>query len=158
MTTENNTLLTGQEREDYIKAHFTPETVIPETLMIETTTTSDYEMWYDGKDEDTQELIDEISDRTSHITDEEQYDEFIESLDDEGIITAGEFENRFEGEFDYGYELLGWVEEMIDSSGYLENVPNFIKNHISYEEIWQCELRYDYSTIDFNNRIYLFRN
>jgi len=156
--TENNTLLTGQEREDYIKAHFTPETVIPETLAIEAPTTDAYEMWYDGKDEDTQALIDEISDRTSHITEESEYDEFIEELDSEGITTAGEFEDRFEGEFDYGYELLGWVEEMIDSSGYLENVPDFIKNHISYEEIWQCELRYDYSTIDLNGRIYLFRN
>ena len=154
--TENNTLLTGQAREDYIKAHFTPTTMIPETLMIETTDA--YEVWYDGKDEDTQSLIDEISELTSHITEESEYDEFIEELDDEGITSADEFTDRFEAEFDYGYELFGWVEEMIDSSGYLENVPDFIKNHISYEEIWQCELRFDYSTIDLNGRIYLFRN
>ena len=150
----NNILLNGQEREDYIKTRFGTETEIQTA----TEKTDAYEKWYDGKDEDVQELIDEVSDRTNGITEESEYDEFIEELDSEGITSSDEFEDRFEGEFDYGYDLLGWVEELIDSSGYLENVPDFIKNHISYEEIWQCELRYDYSTIDFNGRIYLFRN
>ena len=159
----NNTiLLTGQEREDYIKAHFTPDTVVPDELMIESTVTdkaqSDFEKWYDGKDEDTQELIDEISDRTYYIIDELEYDEFIELLDDEGITSANDFEDRFECEFEYHRELLEWVEEMIDDGGYLGDVPDFIKNHIDYEAIWNCELRFDYSTIEFNGKTYLFRN
>ena len=152
--TENNTLLTGQAREEYIKAHFTPETMIPEI----TETTDAYEKWYDGKDEDTQELIDEISDRTDCITEEIEYDEFIELLDDEGITSADDFTDRFEGEFQYRRDLMEWVEEMIDSTEYLKDVPAFISNHIDYESIWDCELRFDYSIIEYNNRTYLFHN
>ena len=159
----NNTiLLTGQAREDYIKAHFTPDMVVPNELMIEETTVSSgeqskYEVWYDGKDEDKQELIDSISHMTYHIIDEEEYDEFIELLDDEGMTSADDFTDRFEGEFDTDTELYEWVEQMIDDSMYLKDVPDFIKNHINYEDIWNCELRYDYTNIQFNDRVYLFR-
>ena len=156
--TENNILLTGQAREDYIATHFTSDTVIPETLMIETSVEGAYEKWYDGRGAMMQELIDEISDRTSCITEEIEYDEFIELLDDEGITTADDFMDRFECEFQYHRDLLDWVEELIDSSGYMENVPSFIANHIDYQAVWDCELRYDYSTIEYNGKTYLFRN
>ena len=166
----NNTiLLTGQAREDYIKAHFTPDMVIPDSLEIETEellesvspefkkAREDFANWYDGKDEDQQEFIDEISDRTYSIIDEEDYDEFIELLDDEGINDADDFTDRFEAEFEYESELIQWVEELVEASGYLNDVPAFIANHIDYQSVWQCELRYDYSIIEFNNHLFLFR-
>ena len=166
----NNTiLLTGQAREDYIRAHFTPDMVIPDSLEIETEellesvspefkkAREDFANWYDGKDEDKQEFIDEISDRTYSIIDEEDYDEFIELLEDEGIKDADDFSDRFEAEFEYESELIGWVEEMVEEMGYLNDVPAFIKNHIDYQSVWQCELRYDYSIIEFNNHMFLFR-
>ena len=158
----NTVLLTGQAREDYIKAHFAPDMVVPNELMIEETTVSSeeqskYEVWYDGRGAMMQELIDSISDRTYHIIDEDEYDDFIELLDDEGVRDADGFTDRFEGEFDTETELYDWVEQMIDDSMYLKDVPDFIKNHINYEDIWSCELRYDYTTIQFNDRVYLFR-
>jgi len=163
MTTENTILLTGQEREDYIAKHFSPGMVVPDELMIEDKVSpefrksqQDFAEWYDAKSEDEQELIDAISDRTYYIIDEDEYDEFIEELDSEGITTAEEFEDRFEAEFEYGSDLLGWVEELVDSSGYLDSVPDFIRSHIDYQSVWDCELRYDYSIIEFNNRLYLF--
>ena len=166
----NNTiLLTGQAREDYIKAHFTPDMVIPDSLEIEAEellesvspefkkAREDFANWYDGKDEETRALIDEISDRTYSIIDEDDYDDFIELLDSEGITASDEFVDRFEAEFEYKSDLIGWVEEMIYEHEYLKDVPDFIKNHIDYETIWQCELRYDYTIIEFNNHMFLFR-
>ena len=157
----NNTiLLTGQEREDYIKAHFTPDMVVPDELMIESTVTdksqSDFEKWYDGKDEDTQELIDAISDRTYYIIDEEEYDEFISELDSEGITTASEFEDRFETEVESESDLYDWVESMMDDCGYLNDVPDFLKNHIDWESVWNCEMRHDYYVIEFVSKSYVF--
>ena len=161
----NTILLTGQAREDYIKAHFTPDMVVPETLMIEETVSpefikarEDFATWYDSKDEDTQELIDEIADRTYYIIEENEYDEFISELDSEGITTASEFEDRFEVEVESESDLYDWCESMMDDCGYLREVPSFISNHIDYKAIWDCELRFDYSTIEFNGKTYLFHN
>jgi len=157
----NNTiLLTGQAREDYIKAHFAPDMVVPESLMIEETVSSEaqdaYEKWYDGKDEDTQELIDAISDRTNYIIDEEEYDEFISELDSEGITSASEFEDRFEVEVESESDLYEWVESMMDDIGYLSDTPNFIKNHIDWESVWKCEMIHDYYIIEFVSKSYVF--
>ena len=84
MTTENTILLTGQEREDYIAKHFAPGMDVPDELMIEDKVSpefrkaqQDFAEWYDGKSEDEQELIDAISERTSYITDESEYESGI---------------------------------------------------------------------------------
>ncbi len=161
----SNILLTGQAREDYIKAHFTPDAVVPDELMIEETVSAefkkareDFATWYDNKDEATQELIDEIADRTYYIIDEEEYDDFIEELDDEGITSAEDFTDRFEAEFEYKSELIDWVESHLSDCGYLSDVPEFIKNHIDYQSVWECEMRYDYSLIEYNGKTYLFNN
>ena len=158
----NTVLLTGNERDEYIAKHFTSDTIVPDELMIESPYTAkeqdDFGIWYDGKSEDEQELIDVISDRTSHIIEESEYDEFIEELDSEGITSATEFEDRFEAEFVFDSELLDWVESLIKDCGYLNDVPAFISSHINYEAMWQCEMRYDYNTIEFNGKTYLFRN
>ena len=117
--------------------------------------------WYDRKSPDTQELIDSISERTHYIIDEQEYDDFLTLLDEEFcIVTAVDFEDKFEAEFE-GYgdsQLAEYAENMVDESGYLDRVPDFIKNHIDWEAVWNCELRYDYSEIQFNENTYLFRN
>ncbi len=128
------------------------ETVSPEFKKAR----EDFATWYDNKDEETQELIDEISDRTYYIIDEEEYDDFIEELDDEGMTTADEFMDRFEAEFESESDLIDWVESHLSDCGYLNDVPDFIKNHIDYQSVWECEMRYDYSTIEYKGKIYLF--
>ena len=166
MTTENTILLTGQEREDYIAKHFAPGMVVPDELMIEDKVSpefrkaqQDFAEWYDGKSEDEQELIDAISDRTCYIIDEEQYDDFIEMLDDEGITTAEDFEDRFERESDgYGERVFAeFSEELMSDCGYTIE-PEWIRNCIDWEMVWHHTLRYDYVTIEFNNNTYFFRN
>jgi hypothetical protein len=117
--------------------------------------------WYDRKSPDTQELIDSIAERTNYIIEEQEYDDFLTLLDEEFcIVTAVDFEDKFEAEFaGYGDGLLAeYAANMVDESGYLDRVPDFLKNHIDWEAVWNCELRYDYSEIQFNENTYLFRN
>ena len=117
--------------------------------------------WYDRKSPDTQELIDSIAERTYYIIEEQEYDDFLTLLDEEFcIVTAVDFEDKFEAEFaGYGDGLLAeYAANMVDESGYLDRVPDFLKNHIDWEAVWNCELRYDYSEIQCNENTYLFRN
>ena len=120
-----------------------------------------FAQWYDALDSDKRELVDSIADRTYYITEEHDYEEFIQMLDVEyGITTAIDFEDKFEAEFD-GYgdsQLADYAENMVDECGYLDRVPDFLKNHIDWQMVWDCELRFDYSEIQFHENTYLFRN
>ena len=132
-------------------------TVSPEFISVRDA----FALWYDRKSPDTQELIDSISERTHYIIDEQEYDDFLTLLDEEFcIVTAVDFEDKFEAEFE-GYgdnQLAEYASNMVDDSGYLDRVPDFLKNHIDWEAVWNCELRYDYSEVQFNENTYLFRN
>ena len=119
----------------------------------------DFATWYDSKYEETQSLIDEISDRTSYIIDEDEYDSFIEELADYGICDAISFEDAFEGEREgYGERVFAeFSEELIESLGYTIE-PEFIASCIDWELVWYSSLRYDYRTIEFKGNTYFFRN
>ncbi|MCP4974257.1 MAG: hypothetical protein GY914_11405 [Prochlorococcus sp.] len=118
-----------------------------------------FEAWYDSKTEDMQELIDEISDRTSYIIDENEYDAFIEELEDYGITDASSFEDRFSQEVEgYGERVTAeFAEELIESCGY-KIEPEFIVNCIDWELVWYSSLRKDYNTIEFKGNTYFLRN
>ena len=116
--------------------------------------------WYDSKDAATQELIDSIADRTYFIIEEQDYDRFINMLDEDyGITSAMDFEDKFEAELE-GYgdrQLAEYAEQMLDDCGYLDRLPDMLRNHIDFESVWNCELRYDYSEVQFQENTYLFR-
>jgi hypothetical protein len=132
-------------------------TVSPEFISVRDA----FALWYDSLDTDKQELVDSIAERTYYITEEQEYLDFIALLDEEfGIQCAMDFEDKFEAEF-AGYgdsQLAEYAENMVEESGYLDRVPDFLKNHIDFEAVWNCELRYDYSEVQFNENTYLFRN
>ena len=117
--------------------------------------------WYDALDTDKQELVDSICERTHYIIEEQEYLDFIDLLDEEfGIQCAMDFEDKFEAEFS-GYgdsQLAEYAENLVSDTQDLSRVPDFILNHIDWEAVWNCELRYDYSEIQFNENTYLFRN
>ena len=156
-----NTLLTGAEREAYIASHF--QTSELETLSHDAEVTmqaqADYETWYDAKSEDTQALIDEISDNTSNITEEEEYDAFIEELANYGINDAEQFEEAFSGEWEgYGERVTSeFAEDLIDACGYTIE-PEFIANCIDWQLVWYGSLRFDYQVVEFKGNSYFFRN
>ena len=117
--------------------------------------------WYDALDSDKRELVDSIAERTYYITEEQEYLDFIALLrDDYGIETAMDFEDKFEAEFaGYGDSQLAEYAENMVTDGYdMSRLPDFITNHIDWEAVWNCELRYDYSEVQFNENTYLFRN
>ena len=119
----------------------------------------DFAAWYDAKSEDEQLFIDEISDRTYYIIDEEDYDDFIEELADHGITNAEQFEDAFEGELEgFGERVYAeFSEELIEQCGYAIQ-PEFIANCIDWELVWYSALRYDYNTIEFKGNTYFLRN
>ena len=117
--------------------------------------------WYDALDSDKRELVDSICERTYYITEEQEYLDFIDLLDEEfGIQCAMDFEDKFEAEFEsYGdSQLAEFAENLVSDTQDLSCVPSFVLNHIDWQAVWDCELRYDYSEIQFNENTYLFRN
>ena len=119
----------------------------------------DFAAWYDAKSEDEQQLIDEISDRTSFIIDEDEYDEFIDELNGYGITDARTFEDAFQGEWEgTGERIVAlFSEDLIDQCGYSIE-PEFIANCIDYELVWYSALRYDYNAIEFKGNTYFINN
>ena len=109
--------------------------------------------WYDAKTEEVQELIDSISDMTSTIIEESEYDSFIEELDSYGIENASTFEDAYAGCYEsrFGSSAeANFSEELSSDCGYMgnTNLPDFIANHIDWQAVWDCELRHDYFTIE----------
>jgi hypothetical protein len=164
----NTKLLTGSERDAYIAEHFKPGTIVPDELMIEQPNATvqptlkaqeDFATWYDSKSEEYQLLIDEISDRTHYIIDEDEYDSFIEELANYGINDAEQFEDAFEREVEgYGERVFAeFSEELYESMAY-ETVPAFLVGCIDWELVWRSALRYDYQTVEFKGNTYFFRN
>ncbi len=118
-----------------------------------------FEVWYDSKSEEYQLLIDEISDRTSYIIDEEEYDAFIEELANYGINDASHFEDTFNGEWEgYGERVTAeFAEELVEQCGY--NIePDFIRGCIDWQLVWYSALRFDYNEVEFKGNTYFFHN
>ena len=117
-----------------------------------------FEQWYDSKDADTQELIDEIHGCTNFIIDEDEYDAFIDALDDEGITTAEEFCDRFYGELDGvgDHVTTKFTEEWCESVYPTDDLPDIYRCAIDFELVWYQSLRYDFYDMEFQGRTYFF--
>lgn len=126
-------------------------TLSPEFIKART----DFAAWYDAKSEDEQQLIDEISDRTYFIIDEDEYDSFIDELNGYDITDASTFEDAFYGEWDGVDKESEFSEDFMDSCGYsLE--PEFIAHCIDWEKVWYSALQYDFYVIEFKGNSYFF--
>ena len=162
---DNTILLTGSIREQYIAQRFELNGGHESTVDVNNLSEKfmkerlDFAAWYDAKYEETQSLIDEISDRTNYIIDEEEYDSFIEELANYGINDAQSFEDAFYGEREgYGERVFAeFSEELVSECAYTIE-PEFIANCIDWEMVWYSSLRYDYQTIEFKGNTYFFRN
>ena len=118
-----------------------------------------FERWYDSKDADTQELIDEISDRTHFIIDEAEYDAFISMLDsDLSITTAEQFANAFYGEQEGvgDHITTKFTEEFCDDLYPTDDLPHIYQCAIDFELVWYQSLRYDFYDLEFKGNTYFF--
>ena len=71
----------------------------------------------------------------------------VQEMMDYGIETLSQFEDAYQGQYLDG---ASFAESLCEECGYLEesNLPTFIQNHIDWESVWSCELRFDYFEID----------
>ena len=127
------------------------------------TAMADYEAWYDALSEEKQELVDEIHDRTSFIIDEEEYDAFMQCLEDDyGLTTSEQFQDAFQGEWEgQGEHLLTQFAEQFCEDVYyseLESLPLAFRNAIDYEAVWYQSLQYDMFAMEFRGNTYFFWN
>ena len=113
-----------------------------------------YDKAYESLDSDTQALYDAVDAKVGEKWDHEDVMSFIEHLDDIGITTAEQFDDSFEGEYDNITEFVEyWVTDVVNAQ-----IPDFLYNHIYWYEVWDCELRYDFNTIEFDYSVYVFHN
>ena len=53
-----------------------------------------------------------------------------------------------------------FVEQLMDDLGYLSTadgeLPDFLTSHIDCQEVWDCELRHDYFTIEYDGQTHFF--
>lgn len=118
-----------------------------------------FERWYDSKDADTQALIEEISESTSFIIDEAEYDAFIEMLDNDlSITTAEQFCDAFSGEWEGvgDHITTKYTEDWCEDVYPTDDMPDIYRNAIDFEMVWYQSLQYDYYDMDFKGNTYFF--
>ena len=119
--------------------------------------------WFDCLTEETQELYQKIEDMCPEFSklSGEQCQEFIDELDDIGITTAEDFEDR------YYYQTDSWKPEADFAEYYAEEIAciNQFADAgilsmivIDWQATWDCNLRYDFFTIEFDGETYFFIN
>ena len=119
--------------------------------------TDSFEVWYDNLDEEKQLFVDEINDRISDSFDKDDYEKFIDLLDDIGITTASQLEDALQYSTDSYNACAEFAEQIADDYGCATfiDMPWVV---IDWEASWERNLRYDYSTIEFKGITYFFHN
>jgi len=136
----NNTiLLTGSERDAYIAKHFTPNTVVPETLMIEETIT------------DMQQRVSELFD----IDSVSKVDTIIKELEGYGIESEENLDDAYSG--CYRDESTFCEDLLCESySEAIDAMPVFLQTAIDWEMVWYQSMQHDYFAIYHDSEYYFF--
>lgn len=110
---------------------------------------------YEDMSSDQQELYDFLEEQSfTEKWDHEQFIEFMSELADISIETRNEFEESF---VDYGYTHKEFAEYWyIDVCG--GEVPESLRYFIDWDNVWDQDLRYEFSTIDFDYDTFYFHN
>ena len=119
--------------------------------------------WYDSLTEEQQELYDAIEDMCPEFTkfDAEQCQEFMDELDDLGITTADQFKDAHFYQTDSHNpeaEFAQFYAEEIACLDVANEAGMFSFIVIDWQATWDCNLRYDFNTIEFDGETYFFQN
>lgn len=147
-------------REQYIAHRFELNGVIESTVDVNNLSDEfvkssiDFAAWYDSKYEETQDLIDEIADKTSFILQVDAYDSFIEELEPYLIADAIDFQDKFIKELEgTGKEVMAeFVEWYMGECGYEIEPP------IDWTLVWKNQLQPRHFAVEFNGNTYFFKN
>jgi nuclear transport factor 2 (NTF2) superfamily protein len=108
---------------------------------------------------DDKDLYDKITEVLGEKWTHEETIEFMEELDDIGIATASEFEDAYEYTHDsyssYAEKEFAeyFVIDVMDAQ-----IPDIALAAVDWQDVWDHNLRYDYSTIETVNGTFFFRN
>ena len=87
-------------------------------------------------------------------------DQLFKDILDNGIETVDQWEDAYVCTMPTSiFVEAQFVEQLMDDLGYLEedsSMPDFIKSHIDWQEVWDCELRHDYFTIESQDQTHFF--
>ena len=119
--------------------------------------------WYDNLSEQDKELYEMIEERCPEFTklDANQCQEFMDELSEFGITTAEQFEDA------YCYQTDSWNAERDFAQYYAEEIAcmNQFSDAgmlsmivIDWQATWDCNLRHDFFTIEFDGETYFFHN
>ena len=88
---------------------------------------------------------------------------FLE-INDLGIENVDQWEDAYVQSMPSSFRVEAqFTEQLMDDLGYLlwdgpneGPLPDFILSHIDWQAVWDCELRHDYCTIDYDGVTYFF--
>ena len=88
---------------------------------------------------------------------------FIE-INGEGIENVDQWEDAYVMSMPTTYNVEAqFTEQLMDDLGYLSDlstsdgeIPDFLTSHIDWQEVWDCELRHDYFTIEHDGVTHFF--
>jgi hypothetical protein len=106
--------------------------------------------------EEQQDLYDAIHEKFGEKWDHEEIVDFMAELDDIGITTAEELEESYEWQTDE-YSAEEKFAEYYVTELLFEKIPIIVESHVDWESVWECELRYDFDTIEFDRETFFFR-
>ena len=124
-----------------------------------TTNTDTMEQEYDDMSTDEKDLYDKITDMLGEKWTHEETVEFMDELCDIGIETASDFEDAYEYTHDsyssYAEKEFSeyWCIEVLDAQ-----IPECVLSAVDWQDVWDHNLRYDFSSIETVNGTFFFRN
>ncbi len=85
--------------------------------------------------------------------------ELFNLINNEGIENVDQWEDAYVQSMPSSWRVEAqFTEQLMDDLGYLceTELPTFITYHIDWQAVWDCELRFDYSTIDYDGVTHFF--
>ena len=85
--------------------------------------------------------------------------ELFTQINDLGIENTEQWEDAYVQSMPSSWSVEAqFTEQLMDDLGYLceTDLPTFITNHIDWQEVWDCELRHDYCTIEYDGVTHFF--
>ena len=114
---------------------------------------------YEDLGVDKRNLYDRVDDWSGAKWTHEELIEFLDELEDIGIDNVNQFDEAFEWEHD-GWASMAekefaeyWCIEVLDAQ-----IPECVLAAVDWQDVWDHNLRYDFSYIETANGTFFFRN
>ena len=90
--------------------------------------------------------------------------ELFNLINGEGIENVDQWEDAYSCSMPTSIRVEAqFVEQLVDDLGYLSTLstadgelPDFLTSHINWQEVWDCELRHDYFSIEYDGQTHFF--